>query len=193
MADPWGPGIKRKVASVDSYISAWGALETHEWQISYLRDKQGPIYIQEQFQILLNAMDSLGNLHNIVNASGEVTTYDAWTEATRNQVESLRNTVRYNKGYPYFGVAPEGVAAMQLHYFSVPLTEAGGAIAATTIVPALAGYTGHAAVQGVWAPAGTTDPANVWTFTVAAGTILGPDVLGMNITAERYHNILAGV
>lgn len=95
----------------------------------------------------------------------------------------------------FAGATTSDDAAAERHrrFISVPLTEAGGTIGAHVIVPALAGYTGHALVTGIWCPAGTTDAANTWTFAVAAGTILGPDVFTMNLTALRYHFFTAGV
>lgn len=190
MVDPWGPGLRRKVRSVDSYVKSWNALSTTDWQISAVFDKRSPVYLQEQLAIILNAMDSAGNLHNLVNTSGELVVEDMAT------TKSYANMIRYpSADLPTFrDWTADAPRRQQIgrRYFSVPLTEAAGAIAATTIVPALADYTGHCTVQGIWAPAGTTDAANTWTFTVAAGTILGPDVFAMNITASRYHNILAG-
>ena len=129
-----------------------------------------------------------------VNAAGELTEASA---ATSMGYQLLMRNALGALFAPTYEVVDTGTTARMLaatrRRFCVPLPEIGGAIAATEIVPALAGYTGHAEVQGVWCPTGGADPANTWTFVVAAGTIIGPDVYTMNLTAARYHNFSAGV
>ena len=138
------------------------------------------------------APDNLGRLRPLVNTSGEVT--EASGAAIAAESTYLRVLTRYLLAQGYYGEVPlSPMVATQKRRFCVPLPEVGGAIAATEIVPALAGYTGHAEVQGVWCPTGGADPANTWTFVVAAGTIIGADVYTMNLTAARYHNFTAGV
>lgn len=133
-----------------------------------------PIYTQENITVITGALDSAMNMRTLADAVA-------------------LGCLSSNPTFHAFSNDPAIAEMDKSRYFSVPLTEAAGAIAAADIVPAVVGYTSHCLVNGIWAPAGTTDAANDWTFTVAAGTILGPDVFEMDITAERYHNFSAGV
>lgn len=75
----------------------------------------------------------------------------------------------------------------------IPLTEAAGAIAATVIVSGVASYKAYCIIKKIWAPTGTTDAANSWSITSAAGGgITGPAAFDMNITALRNHWVDAG-
>ena len=102
------------------------------------------------------------------NSAGQL----AVTEASAAAIAA--SALRLQQGtHLYFSGTTNIDAYYQRRIFSVDLTSDGaGAIAATTIVPALAGYTGHAQVIGIWANA--TDAASTWTFACTGGTLLGP-------------------
>ncbi|GAG56155.1 unnamed protein product, partial [marine sediment metagenome] len=187
MGEPWGPP-KRRLTKLDEWVGAWPTdIANHYIHADWYGPS--PIYTQDNFVVVTGHVGPGGALSTeMVEASAADIAEDA-KYIGNHSMTSLP---------PRFGpgdTSPSGADSLAWYkrYFSVPLTEAGGAIAATVIVPALAGYTSHCEVQGVWAPAGTTDPANTWTFIVTAGTILGADVLAMNLTASRYHNFSAGV
>lgn len=142
-------------------------------------------------------VDSAGTPHFAVDTSGR------FTEASAAQVQT--NTASTNillehvRSGLYFAqptaLGSDAAALRGTHAIAVvPLTSDGaGAIAATDIVPALAGYTAHARVKTIWAPSGATDASSTWTFSIAAGTILGAGPFDMNLTQLRSHWIDAGV
>jgi hypothetical protein len=84
-------------------------------------------------------------------------------------------------------------AVMQHKIAQIPLTEAGGSIAATAIVTGIASYKARCIIRKIWAPTGTTDAANTWSITSeAGGAIIGPSDFTMNLTALRNHWVDAG-
>lgn len=128
------------------------------------------------------------------NASGQLTEANSTVTIARQLLlakNGLHPTVAY------MAEAMETVAVannLMRRIVQVPLTEAGGAIAATVIVPGSGGaYYGVCRIKKIWAPTGTTDPANTWTInSEAGGAIVGPGTFSMNITAERNHWADAG-
>jgi len=163
------------VTGVTEWLARFNAQRVNDQMIEALWVEGKPIYSLENVSIITGVLDPDLNLRGLIESVG------------LGAISGVTPT------FHAFSTDPAVAEMDKSRYFSVPLTEAGGAIAAADIVPAVAGYTSHCCVNGIWAPAGTTDAANDWTFTVAAGTILGPDVFDMDITAERYHNFSAGV
>lgn len=189
------PPPRKKVTTLKAYVDAFSGQRIEESKIyaHWERGEGRPMYTDQQISYIAGVLDSNANVQNLVNTSGEITEASAANIATYTQLFLYPHAPML----PFADLADASSTVVRGNAlprrFNVALTEAGGAIAATTIVPALSGYTGHAAVQGVWAPAGTADASNQWTFTVAAGTILGADVFEMVISANRYHNFTVGV
>ncbi|GAG93010.1 unnamed protein product, partial [marine sediment metagenome] len=161
MGEPWGPP-KRRLTKLDEWVGAWPAdIANHYIHADWYGPS--PIYTQDNFQVITGHVTSTGAISTeMVEASAT---------SIQGNTQAISRAIMQQDG-PYFGGRSTGgsYANLEKLRFSVPLTEAGGAIAATVIVPAELGYTGHCEVQGIWAPAGTTDPANTWTFVCTAGT-----------------------
>ena len=138
---------------------------------------------RQWLEILGTNVDSTGNPQNLLSTAGAVT--EASAAGISAYTQNTMSHVAYNASDPIFGEITAGTAVQkhQKRIANVLLTSDGaGAVAATAVVPALAGYTCHARLIGVWAD--STDAATTFTFAIAAGTILGPAVHVVATTAN---------
>lgn len=178
---------KKERITLDALYKDVANLDIKNIQVEVERD--GPNLILPPGTASWFKPDSTGRLRALVDTSGRV------TETSAASSNAYLLATAYGVNQPTFGdPGATGAAQLRSHHkwAFVALTEAGGSIAATEIVPALAGYTSHAEIYGIWCPAGTTDAANTWTFAISGGTLLGPAVWTMNITASLFHWFTAG-
>lgn len=148
---------------------------------------------REWLQILGTNIDSAGTPQNLLNTSGYVTEASAASTQTNTTYiwAELRSMIPPTFASPDFtSSTPMGNVQRRIACVLM-VTDGSGNCAATTIVPALAGYTGHALIYGLTST--VADAAGTYTWAVAAGTILGPSAFTMQVAAGQFTFFSAAV
>ena len=153
MVDPWGPP-KRKTTPISEWFTSWpdiGGQYIHAEWVNGI-----PIYTQENFQVLINAMDSAGALHPLVNTAGEVVVAD--------QLGTAYNVMINNPpSFTASEMLPGTAKSLNKHHrFGVlgAMTLAAGVLNNHTLIAGIANYYACVRVWGLW-----SDTADTYTLT----------------------------
>lgn len=177
MADPWGPPLKkptgerpiRVVTKVNTWIDAWNALGTHQFEIDALWHEGKPLYSQENMAVLIAGMDTNQALHQIIDTAGAMKVSNTNFSLIKDYTDALRRT---SPGMTFSNLASSSATVKAYAYpvrFQTTLTAdgAGEIVAANVGPPTLAGYQSCMVLTHIYSD--TTDAGIIFSVAPSAG------------------------
>jgi len=173
LADPWGPGRKKRLTGLQSYLRELYVAPTNEVKVEAEYDGGRPLLSQEQVSVMFAAMDSAGLLHRLVNTSGQIT--EANSSSISTSASSTMNALRHDRNNPLFGAAPSPAAtywdnaAPRLFQTTLTATAGGEIVAADVGPPTLASYQACMIITHWWSD--QTQANITMAVTASAGAL----------------------
>ena len=142
--------------------------------------------------IVVGGTLAAGTLSTLVGTDNKLATTETSAAGIANNAYNIYITEAYANSPPTVAAATSLSANDKRRVAVVPLTEAAGAITATEIIAALAGY--YAVLDKLWIWSPQTDAASTWTIASGAGGgITGIASVSIEVGANKTTELIAGV